>query len=280
MIFKKFHLFRCFRKRWFWFSCFVCIRRHCYFWFAGCILHVRCFFFCYVWRCWSRRKRRAFFYWNIFCYIFCRMYCLLFCNLFSSLLLFMLCQNPFFHPGHEVFQITLLRRRHNCFFPLRHRCGCYTTSHSWYFSCLDRRRSLRNRSSLCFRRICRCIGNNRLWFRHLHMRDQFFLVKALINRWVDGIIYFLLVIKTQFHFSWMYIDVYMFTVNLDMQYYERILVLHGKIFICVFNGSGNDIILGISSIDIIIFKITVSSGNDWFPEKSCDFQAFHIVFCF
>lgn len=76
----------------------------------------------------------------------------------------------------------------------------------------------------------------------------------------------LLVIKTQFHFSWMYIDVYMFTVNLDMQYHERILVLHGKIFICVFNGSGNDIILGISSIDIIIFKITVSSGNDWFPE--------------
>ena len=56
------------------------------------------------------------------------------------------------------------------------------------------------------------------------MQDQFFSREDPDQPLSKMALYFLLVIKTQFHFSWMYMSVYMFTVSPHMQYYRRILV--------------------------------------------------------
>ena len=54
-------------------------------------------------------------------------------------------------------------------------------------------------------------------------------------RLIEELIYLLLMPKAQFHLSRMDIDVNFFSQNLQMQYDERIFVLHGEILIGIFN---------------------------------------------
>ena len=72
----------------------------------------------------------------------------------------------------------------------------------------------------------------------------------------------------------MYIDIHIRTFDLNVKTGKRIFMLHHKRMISIFHCFCHDLTLYISSIDIIIFKITVSTGNYGFPDKSFEMKIF------
>ena len=68
----------------------------------------------------------------------------------------------------------------------------------------------------------------------------------------------------------MHIDIHIRTFDLDMQTGKRILVLHHKRMIGIFHRFCHNLTFHIPSIDVIIFKITVSSRDHRFSDKSID----------
>ena len=101
------------------------------------------------------------------------------------------------------------------------------------------------------------------------------LYNCLINLSIDQF----LIRKTYFHLGRMHIDIYIRAFDLNMKTGKRIFMLHHKRMISIFHCFCHDLTLYISSIDIIIFKITVSSGNYRFPDKSIDSDRLIPVFC-
>ena len=101
------------------------------------------------------------------------------------------------------------------------------------------------------------------------------LYNCLINLSVDQF----LIRKTYFHLGRMHIDIHIRAFDLNMKTGKRIFMLHHKRMISIFHCFCHDLTLYISSIDIIIFKITVSPGNYRFPDKSIDSDRLFPVFC-
>ena len=74
------------------------------------------------------------------------------------------------------------------------------------------------------------------------------------------------------------VDVQIFRLNGQMQQHKRILVLHHKRLVRLFNGFGHQAAADIAAVDKIIFKIPVASGNHRFPRESPDLQDLAFIF--
>ena len=80
--------------------------------------------------------------------------------------------------------------------------------------------------------------------------------------------YLLAVLETQFHLSRVDIDIQKFRFDFKMQHGERIFVLHHKRLISLLDGLIDDIAFDVSSINIVVFKIPVASGDRRLPNKA------------
>ena len=78
----------------------------------------------------------------------------------------------------------------------------------------------------------------------------------------------LAILETQLHLRWMDIHIQKLRLNLKMQHRKRILVLHHEGLVRLLNGLVDDVALDISSINIVIFKIPVTPGDDRLPNKA------------
>ena len=86
--------------------------------------------------------------------------------------------------------------------------------------------------------------------------------------------YILPILKAQLHLRRMDIHIQKFRLDLKMQHGKRILVLHHKRPVSLLDGLRNDIALDISSINIIIFKVTVTPCNDGLSDKALHTEGF------
>ena len=68
------------------------------------------------------------------------------------------------------------------------------------------------------------------------------------------------------------INIQVIAIHFDPKGNKRKFMLHDQSFISVLNSLGNDLVFYIPTIDIIIFKSTVSSGNLRLSHKTFDFH--------
>ena len=113
-----------------------------------------------------------------------------------------------------------------------------------------------------------------LFFLHRHFRDKIFVCQCSPDDFKQCFINRFIVWKTKFHLCRVYVDIQQIRIHRKVQNTKRILVLHQKSLICFFNWLWEQCTLYITSIDKIIFKITVSTGNYGFPDKSFEMKIF------
>ena len=90
---------------------------------------------------------------------------------------------------------------------------------------------------------------------------------------ISGIVDGALVLKPHLHLGGMDVDVDLIAVYGILKAYKRIFMLHHIGLVRFFNGFHKDLALDIASVDIIIFKIPVSSGHHRFSDKTINGDA-------
>ena len=73
------------------------------------------------------------------------------------------------------------------------------------------------------------------------------------------------------------IHIHQFLINCDVQHTKRILMIHQVRPIGFLDCLGDHIAFHITVIDIIIFKIAISSGNHRLSEKTFDMDALTLL---
>ena len=101
-----------------------------------------------------------------------------------------------------------------------------------------------------------------------------------MNPLIHNIIDILLPLKPHFHFGRMHIYIDFLTIHLKVDDYERKLVLHEKVLVCIFDCFGEHRIFHIPPVYKIIFKIPVSSGDHRFSKISFHHQTIHGIIQF
>ena len=163
------------------------------------------------------------------------------------------------HFFHKIIQI-LLHLRYLCLLPC----------HFWLLWIFYSRSFISREYSFSFFSVCVLFP-----FRwKLHPWDQLFFTERLFNGIVNKIIDFLLIAETDFHLSRMDIHIQIASIHCKMEHRKRIFMLHRKSFIGIFDRFCNNAALHIPSIDIIIFIISVSSGNQGLSDITADLDAF------
>ena len=99
--------------------------------------------------------------------------------------------------------------------------------------------------------------NFRFW--KLYLWNQFFFVESISDGVKYKIIYLLLITESKFHLCRVHIYIQIFPINCKMKYRKWIFMLHHKFFVGIFNSFRNYITFYISSIDKVIFIITIPS---------------------
>ena len=84
--------------------------------------------------------------------------------------------------------------------------------------------------------------------------------------------------EPQLHLGWMHIHVQILRLNADMKQHKRILMLHHKRLVRVLNGLTDQPAFHIPSVDVIILKAPVASGDHRFSCKSMDLQNLLLTF--
>ena len=74
--------------------------------------------------------------------------------------------------------------------------------------------------------------------------------------------------KSQFHFGRMHIHIHRRPVHLQVKQRERIFMLHHRGMVPILDGFRQQLALHISVIDVIVFKVPVSTGNHRLPDKA------------
>ena len=100
-------------------------------------------------------------------------------------------------------------------------------------------------------------------------------MQYLMNLFLKKFKHFFLIHKADFHLRRMHIDIQKSTVNRQKQYHKRKAVCHRKSFVRSLNCFRDDRTFDIPAIDVIIHKVSCSSGNLRLSNKS--FQ-FHPIF--
>ena len=84
--------------------------------------------------------------------------------------------------------------------------------------------------------------------------------------------------EPQLHLGWMHIHIQILRLNADMKQHKRILMLHHKRLVRVLNGLTDQPAFHIPSVDVIILKAPVASGDHRFSCKSMDLQNLLLTF--
>ena len=98
-----------------------------------------------------------------------------------------------------------------------------------------------------------------------------------MNCLINGIVNFRSSGKPYFHLTWMYIYVQIISLHLNMKRNKRKLMLHKKPFIGILDSLCNDPVFYKASVNIVILKSTVASGNLRFSHKTLNLHEIILV---
>ena len=117
----------------------------------------------------------------------------------------------------------------------------------------------------------------RFFFSKRHCLDHFSCSKSLVDCLINCIINFRSSCKTYLHLTWMYIYVQIISLHLDMKRNKGKLMLHEKSLIGILDSLCNDPVFYKTSVNIVILKSTVASGNLRFSHKTLNLHEIILV---